>query len=109
LHNTEVRTQPWKTGLPADYHDYAPKGAVWLQASKRVARRIVSLGRDRYRPHPDPAQEQMFFALLKECLEHGGITVQFLNQAIRKKYLRKDTFALLARQDALTALAMGSA
>jgi hypothetical protein len=109
LHNTEVRTQPWKTGLPADYHDYAPKGAVWLQASKRVARRIVSLGRDRYQPHPDPAQEQMFFALLKECLEHGGITVQFLNQAIRKKYLRKDTFALLARQDALTALAMGSA
>ena len=58
LHNTEARTQPWKTGLPADYHQYAPEVPVWLEALKRIARRMVSLGQDRtvrYQPHPDPA------------------------------------------------------
>jgi hypothetical protein len=45
LHNTEVPTQPWKTGLRADYYQYAPHGAVWLEALKRVARRMVSQDR----------------------------------------------------------------
>ena len=101
LHNTEIRTQPWKTGLPADYHGYAPRGAVWLEAPKRIARRMVSLGQDRtvrYQPHPDPRQEQLFFALLRECLEQGSITTRFLHKAIRKNYLREDAFALLAER-----------
>ena len=96
LHNTEIRTQPWKTGLPADYHGYAPRGPVRL---KRIARRVLSLGQDRtvrYQPHPDPRQEQLFFTLLRECLEQGDITTRLLRKAIRKKYLRKDAFALLA-------------
>jgi hypothetical protein len=98
LHNTHIPTQPWKTGLPADY--YAPRGPVWLKAFKRVARRVS--GRTvRYQPHPDPRQEQLFFALLRECLEQGSITTRFLRKAIRKNYLRKDAFALLAgRPDA---------
>jgi hypothetical protein len=99
LHNTKIPTQPWKTGLPADYHEYTPRGAIWLEALKRVARRMVSAGQDRtvrYQPHPDPRQEQLFFALLWECLEQGSITTGFLRKAIRKNYLRKDTFALLA-------------
>ncbi len=90
LHNTEIRTQPWKTGLP-----YAPRGSIWL---RRVARRMVSLGRDRTvrcQPHPDPRQEQLFFALLRECLEQGSVTTRFLRKAIRKGYLRKDAFARL--------------
>jgi hypothetical protein len=100
LHNTEIPTQPWKTGLPADYHEYAPRGAVWLEALKRVARRTFSAGEDRrvrYKPHPDPHQERLFFALLRECLEQGSITTRFLRKAIRKNYLRKDAFALLAQ------------
>jgi hypothetical protein len=66
LHNTEIPTQPWKTGLPADYHEHASQ-----------------------------VQEQLFFALLKECLEQGRITRRFLRKAVRKNYLRKDAFALL--------------
>jgi hypothetical protein len=98
LHTTKTRTQPWKTGLPADYYGHARAGAVWLGALKRVARQIV-LGRDRYQPHPDPRQEQLFFALLSECLAQGSVTTRFLHEAIRKGYLRKDAFALLARRE----------
>jgi hypothetical protein len=99
LHNTEVRTQPWKTGLPVDYNEYAPE-SVWVEALKRVARRVRSLGKDRtvrYQPHPDPRQEQLFFALLRECLDQGNITTRLLRKAIRKNYLRKDAFTLLAQ------------
>jgi hypothetical protein len=99
LHNTEIRTQPWKTGLPADYHGHAPAGPTWVEAMKRAARRMVSAGQDRtvrYQPHPDPRQEQMFFALLRECLEQGSVTTRFLRKAMRKNYLRKDALALLA-------------
>jgi hypothetical protein len=99
LHNTEVPTQPWKTGLPADYYQYAPRGHAWLEALKRVSRRTVSSGRNpivRYQPHPDPRQERLFFALLKECLEQGSVTAKFLRKAMRRNYLRKDAFAFLA-------------
>ena len=38
LHNTQIPTQPWKTGLPADYHEYAPQDEAWLHVLKRRAR-----------------------------------------------------------------------
>lgn len=98
LHNTEIPTQPWKTGLPADYHEHAPRWPGSLEALRRVARQMASPGKDRtvfYRPHPDPRQERSFFALLKECLDEGSITRGYLRQAMRKNYLRKDAFTLL--------------
>jgi hypothetical protein len=101
LHNTQIQTQPWKNGLPADYYEYAPRDAAWLESLKRAARWRASNTQKptvRYQPHPDPRQEQLFFSLLKECLEQGGITTRFLRKAIRKNYLRKDAFALLVRQ-----------
>ena len=101
LHNTEVPTQPWKTGLPADFYQYAPKRPAWLRALKRVLRRMVLWRHDRtvlYQPHPDPHQEQLFFALLNECLEQGSITTQLLRKAMRKNYLRRDAFAILAER-----------
>jgi hypothetical protein len=100
LHNTEIATQPWKTGLPADYHEYARLGPAWREALKRAVRRMTFSGADqrfRYQPHPDPRQEQLFFSLLKECLDQRSITTRFLRKAIRKNYLRKDAFALLAQ------------
>jgi hypothetical protein len=98
LHNTEIPTQPWKTGLPADYHEHAPRWSGALEALRRVARQMASPGKDRtvfYQPHPDPRQERSFFALLKECLDEGSITRGYLRQAMRKNYLRKDAFTLL--------------
>ena len=98
LHNSRILTQPWKTGLPADFHEHAPQGPLWLEPIKRAARQIAAGGKDRtvrYLRHPDPRQEQYFFKLLKECLDQGSITTQFLRQSIRKNHLRKDAFALL--------------
>src|SRR5262249_10184363 len=57
LHNTEIITQPWKTGLPADFHEHAPRWPAPVEALKRVARRMISANGDHrilYRPHPDP-------------------------------------------------------
>jgi hypothetical protein len=99
LHNTEIPTQPWKTGLPADYHEHAPRWPAPLETLRRVARRLTSAGPDRrvlYQPHPDPQQERLFFTLLKECLDEGKVTRGFLRRAMRKHYLRKDAFSLLA-------------
>jgi hypothetical protein len=99
LHNTQISTQPWKTGLRADYHDYAPRHGAWLEGVKGMIRRMLSGEEDntvRCQPHPDPRQEQLFFALLRECLEQGSITKRFLRRAIRRNHLREDAFALLA-------------
>ncbi len=98
LHNTRILTQPWKTGLPADFHEHAPLDPLsWERLAQAVRR---GFGRDRkprlfFRPHPDPRQERLFFTLLKECLERGSITTAMLRAAIRRKYLRRDAFALM--------------
>jgi hypothetical protein len=100
LHNTEISTQPWKTGLRADYHRYAPRGPASLEALRH---RAVQLRAERtirpvlYRPHPDPRQERLFFGLLNEALEHGEITEEFLKAAIKRNHLRKDALSLLSR------------
>ena len=98
LHNTEIVTQPWKTGLPADYHEHAPRWPPLLEALRRGVSRMTSrhaTPSEYYRPHPDPRQEQLFFTLLKECLDDGTITRALVRRAIRRSHLRKDAFALL--------------
>jgi len=100
LHTTGTRTQPWKTGLPLDYHEHAPNSAPWIESLKRAARRVRAGGKDRtlrYLPHPDPAQEQYFFGLLKECLEQGSITAEFLKKEIRRNHIRHDVFDVIAK------------
>ena len=98
LHITEPMTQPWKTGLPADFDDYARMDALWLDTLKRAGRRIRG-DPDRtvrYRPHPDRRQEQLFFSLLRECLEQDKVTPAFLRRAMRRNWLRKDAFERIA-------------
>jgi hypothetical protein len=94
LHTTAPITQPWKTGLPADFNEYTRASGFWLDLWKRGTSRL--LGEPdrtvRYRPHPDPRQEQLFFSLLRECLEQGGVTAAFLRKAMRRNWLRKDAF-----------------
>lgn len=98
LHNTEIVTQPWKTGLPADYHEHAPRWPALVERLRRGVRRLVAADeadRTVYRPHPDPRQERLFFTLLKECLDEGSIDRECLRRAMRRNYLRKDAFVLL--------------
>jgi hypothetical protein len=98
LHATRIATQPWKTGLPADYHEHAPPDLLSRAGLKRLLRGMLRRetgSRVFYRSHPDSRLEKLFFALLKECVEQGSITTSMLRRAIRKSYLRKDALALL--------------
>lgn len=97
LHNTKRLTQPWKTGLPIDYTpaDHAQPGVVGRWVRRARARLTGEPVQGRYRPHPDARQERLFFGLLRECLEHGSVTEDFLREEVRRGHVRPDVFALL--------------
>jgi hypothetical protein len=98
LHNTEILTQPWRTGLRASRYTYAPQillSREWFRA--RVSR-MVKRDPTRtlvYQRHPDPRQERMFFTLLKECLAQGGVSEGAIRLAMRRHWLRNDALAVL--------------
>lgn len=105
LHTTERLTQPWKTGLPIDF-DQTTKPRSQQSALglwKRIARK-VSLGNwgetlaeaPRYQSHPDPAQEKLFFILLKGAVEEGYLDRELLWDSIQKKNVRPDAPQILA-------------
>ena len=97
LHNTKRLTQPWKTGLPIDYTpaDHAQPGLVgrWFRRARATLTGQPEQGR--YRRHPDTAQERFFFGLLRECVEAGVVTREFLREEIRRQHLRSDAFDLM--------------
>ncbi len=98
LHNTHRRTQPWKTGLPADF---TPRGRhadadrpFFAKALDRLRGRAAG-PRGRYQPHPDPAQERFFFGLLRECLAEGVIGRDVVIEEIERRHVRHDALALV--------------
>lgn len=97
LHNTKRLTQPWKTGLPIDYTpaDHARPGVIgrWLGRARATLTGAPAPGR--YRSHPDAEQERFFFGLLRECVEQGSVTPEFLREEIRRQHVRPDVFDLL--------------
>jgi len=100
LHTTKRRTQPWKTGLPIDHRPREKFGIFpplrWLMKARRsLLGEYALLGR--YQRHPDPAQEQLFFGLLKECLETGRVTEDMVRHEMRHNHVRHDAFEVLER------------
>jgi len=100
LHTTRRRTQPWKTGLRVDwrlsekFRLFPPLG--WLvRAHRKMFGHYGLLGH--YWRHPDPNQEWFFFALLKECLEQGKISEDFLRSEVASDHVRHDVFEVLDR------------
>jgi len=100
LHNTKRWTQPWKTGLPVDFvpaektRGFAPLG--WVRRARRgLLGDYTGLGR--YRRHPDPNQERFFFGLLRECVEKGIVTEDFLRGEMERNHVRHDAFDLIER------------
>lgn len=109
LHTTERLTQPWKTGLPIDF-DLTTKpqskknGA--LQSRALWQRFVGMLGRASrarpvtstavYQPHPDPAQEKLFFDLLKGAIEAGYLDIKLLKEGIAQHNVRPDALKILA-------------
>lgn len=81
LHNTKRRTQPWKTGLPIDFTNRVPLLGRWIPGVRLPGR---------YKAHPDPRQEALFFAYLRECLETGQIGEDQLRREMAADHVRHD-------------------
>jgi hypothetical protein len=104
VHNTRRRTQPWKSGLKVDFRPPEKAGSLRpAHVLNRVRRAIAGeyglLGR--YKPHPDPNQERLFFALLKECLDLGIVTRDMIREHMRLNHVRHDAFEVLGRTPTL--------
>jgi hypothetical protein len=106
LHNTKRWSQPWKTGLPVDFHpaENTPLSRLlgWFRrVPQTVLGRYAMLGH--YRAHWDPNQERFFFGLLRECLENGVVSEQMLRDEMRRNHVRHDAFEIVERTPRLAA------
>jgi len=106
LHTTKRRHQPWKTGLPVDYRPadsfrlFPPRH--WLRRSRRALFGDYGL-LGTYGRHPDPNQENLFFGLVKECLEQGIVTEERLREEMHRNHLRHDALEVIDRIPPLAA------
>lgn len=108
LHNTKRWTQPWKTGLPVDFtpssktRRFAPLG--WFRrAREAVLGRYGGLGT--YKRHPDQAQEQFFFGLLREAIDAGHVSKAQVEAEMAANHVRHDAFEVMERAAAMRAAA----
>jgi hypothetical protein len=90
IHNTKRRTQPWKSGLPIDFTNRPP----WFMRALGIS---GYRKKGAYLPHPDPRQEQFFFALVRECLDEGDLTPEMLEQEMAQNHVRHDALELVRR------------
>jgi hypothetical protein len=101
VHNTRRRTQPWKTGLPVDYvpSEFLPLQGWLMRARRKLFGDYGLLGH--YARHPDPNQENLFFGLLRECLEKGLVSEAEIKDAMSHNYVRHDALEMIARVPSL--------
>ena len=98
LHTTRRKTQPWKSGLPVDWRPaehfprFPPVG-WFMRARRRLFGEYAFLGH--YKGHPDINQQHFFFGLLKECLEKGIISEDFVRNEMRQNHVRHDAIEIL--------------
>jgi hypothetical protein len=100
LHVTRRRTQPWKAGLPIDWRPAErfrlfPPVAWLMRARRHLFGEYGLLGN--YKEHPDPNQTNLFFGLLKECIEQGIVTEDMLREEMKQNHVRHDAFEVLER------------
>jgi hypothetical protein len=107
LHNTNQITQPWKTGLP--YNPDNMSNHIKRQDKQGIVEKVMQfrgkgkkamlsalkntllVGEPRvYKKHPDSNQELLFFAFLKDALQSGFITSDFVRLQIKQGYVRPD-------------------
>ncbi len=100
LHVTRRKTQPWKAGLPIDWRPAErfrlfPPVAWAMRARRRIFGEYGLLGK--YKEHPDQNQTNLFFGLLKECLEKGIVSEDMLREEMKHNHVRHDAFEVLER------------
>jgi hypothetical protein len=100
VHCTRRKTQPWKTGLKVDWRPaerfrlLPPVG--WLMRMRRqIFGEYAFLGH--YKAHPDPNQQDLFFGLLQECLDHEIVSTALIEREMAADHLRHDALDVLAR------------
>ena len=104
IHNTQRRTQPWKTGLPVDFRPAQKAGSLNpVNVYHRVRRALFGeyglMGT--YARHPDPNQERFFFALLRECYDKGIVTEAMIRHEMKHNHVRHDALDLLHKTPTL--------
>ena len=72
-----------------------------MRARRRLFGDYGLLGR--YRSHPDRRQEQLFFGLLRECVEQGIVSRELLREEMRRNHVRHDALELIERTPPLAA------
>ena len=88
LHTTERLTQPWRVGLKLNSHikpffNIIPKEPIYKLFGKDL-----TVGRE----HPREEITKFFFNELSQCIAKNIISVDEINSAIRKGFLREDLF-----------------
>jgi hypothetical protein len=104
LHTTRRKTQPWKTGLPVDWRPAErfrlfPPAAWVLRLRRKIFGEYGLMGN--YKVHPDKNQENFFWGLVKECVEQGKLTEEFLRQEMKDNHVRHDALEVIARVPSL--------
>jgi len=104
IHNTKRQTQPWKSGLPVDFRPPESKGSLKPKNIYNRVRRALfgdygMLGT--YDKHPDPNQERLFFALLRECYDKGIVTEAMIRNEMKHNHVRHDALDLVRKTPTL--------
>ena len=100
LHVTRRKTQPWKAGLPIDWRPAErfrlfPPVAWVMRARRHLFGEYGLLGN--YKEHPDSNQTNLFFGLLKECVNQGIVSEDMLREEMKQNHVRHDAFEVLER------------
>lgn len=111
LHCTNQTTQPWKTGILYRSENMNNQPKSWkgklLRLKNRnfvsilgsLKRKLFSRSNRYYLQHCDPRQEQLFFCLLRKCLETNLISEDLLRSEIAQQHIRPDVFTVLESLD----------
>ena len=86
LHTTERLTQPWRAGLKLNstikpFFKFIPKAPIY-----RLFGKDLTVGRE----HPNKEITKFFFNELSECISNNMVSINELDDAINKKFMRQD-------------------
>jgi hypothetical protein len=100
LHTTKRWTQPWKAGLPIDFipadkSRYFPPIGWVMHLRRKVFGDYAFLGH--YKSHPDKNQEDLFFGLLKECLDMGTVSDGMVQYEMSHNHVRQDAVRVVSK------------
>ena len=100
LHTTKRWTQPWKAGLPIDFipadkSKYFPPIGWAMHLRRKLFGDYALLGH--YKSHPDKNQEDLFFGLLRECMDLGTVTNDMVTHEMSSNHVRKDAVSVVSK------------